>query len=345
MKEQREEIEDNEVTEEKENDISSTPYDDVFRTMLNDCSSLIIPVLNEVFHEHYRGDEKIVFYPNEHFLNRQDGKEEKCITDTAFTVFGKVIKKYHLECQSTSDSSMLVRMFEYGSQIALDDGIIDGQTLYVRFPEAAILFLRSTANTPDAMEITIETPGGAISYEIPVLKMQQYTLEEIFEKKLLFLIPFYIFTHESRFEEYNKDEERLQILLKEYRDIRNRLEQMTKDGEIDEYIKRTILEMTNKVIRNIARKYSQVRKGAKNIMVGRVLDYEAKRILNKGREEGRAEGRAEGMEMLNIAHVKKMLLGNMEISLIMKITELPREKVEELKKELIENGQLEEKEK
>ena len=84
-------------------------------------------------------------------------------------------------------------------------------------------------------------------------------------------------------------------------------------------------------------------------MVGRVLDYEAKRILNKGREEGReegrAEGRAEGMEMLNIAHVKKMLLGNMEISLIMKITELPREKVEELKKELIENGQLEEKEK
>ena len=26
----------------------NTPYDDVFRTMLNDCSSLIIPVINEV---------------------------------------------------------------------------------------------------------------------------------------------------------------------------------------------------------------------------------------------------------------------------------------------------------
>ena len=34
------------------------------------------------------------------------------------------------------------------------------------------------------------------------MKTQQYTLDEIFEKKLLFLIPFYIFTHESRFEEY-----------------------------------------------------------------------------------------------------------------------------------------------
>ena len=45
--------------------------------------------------------------------------------------------------------------------------------------------------------------------------MQQYTLEEIFEKKLLFLIPFYIFTHESRFEEYNKDEEALLALSDE----------------------------------------------------------------------------------------------------------------------------------
>lgn len=259
MKEQREERKVNEVIEEeKKGDLSSTPYDDVFRTMLNDCSSLIIPVLNEMFHEHYRGDEKIVFYPNEHFRNQQNGKEEKCITDTSFAVLGKVPKKYHLECQSTSDSSMLVRMFEYGSQIALDDGVIERNVLYVKFPDAGILFLRSNANTPDVMQIKIETPGGEVDYEIPVLKIQRYTLEEIFEKKLLFLIPFYIFIHESRFEEYDKDEERLQIMLREYRDITSRLEQMAESGEIDEYTKRTILEMSNKVIKSIAKNYTQV---------------------------------------------------------------------------------------
>ena len=42
----------------------STPYDDVFRTLLNDCSSLIIPLINEVFGERYTGKEKIVFSPN-----------------------------------------------------------------------------------------------------------------------------------------------------------------------------------------------------------------------------------------------------------------------------------------
>lgn len=36
--------------------ISNTPYDDVFRTLLNDCSFLIIPVINEVFGEHYVGN-------------------------------------------------------------------------------------------------------------------------------------------------------------------------------------------------------------------------------------------------------------------------------------------------
>lgn len=37
-------------------ELTNTPYDDVFRTLLNDCGSLIIPVINEVFGEHYTGE-------------------------------------------------------------------------------------------------------------------------------------------------------------------------------------------------------------------------------------------------------------------------------------------------
>ena len=43
--------------------ITSTPYDDVFRTLLNDCSSLIIPMINEIFGENYTGNERIIFSP------------------------------------------------------------------------------------------------------------------------------------------------------------------------------------------------------------------------------------------------------------------------------------------
>ena len=47
-------------------------YDGAFRTILNDCRKLIIPVINEIFGETYTGEEEIRFSPNEHFLDQQD---------------------------------------------------------------------------------------------------------------------------------------------------------------------------------------------------------------------------------------------------------------------------------
>lgn len=273
----------------------NTPYDDVFRTLLNDCSNLIIPVINEVFGESYTGDEHIIFSPNEHFLNKQDGDENERVTDTNFKIVGTEIKKYHWECQSSADSSMLVRFFEYDTQIALDEGEIRENVLTVTLPHSAVLFLRYDTSTPDCMKIEIITPGGSVSYYIPVMKSQLYTIEEIFEKKLLFLIPFYIFSHESRFEEYNKDMDRLNALKVEYGHIIRRLEELLETGKISEYIKCTIIDMSNKVLGHIAQKYENVKEGVKSVMGGKVLDYEAKRIKNEGKLEGRLEGK---MEML-----------------------------------------------
>ena len=280
--------------------MANTPYDDVFRTLLNDCSSLILPLLNEVFGERYGGQEKIIFSPNEHFLNRQDGKEEKRITDTCFIVAGGETKKYHWECESRADSSILVRIFEYDAQIALDDGSMEGNVLKVRFPHSAVLSLRAGKNAPENMKVQIETPGGMIAYDIPVVKMKSYAQEQIFEKGLLFLIPFYIFTREAGFKEYEENDEKLLKLVKEYETIRNRLEELGKDGTINEYTKCTLVDMTNRVLENIAAKYQKIRKGVKNAMGGQILEYEAKSIRNEGIkqgiEQGRKEGRKEGMK-------------------------------------------------
>ena len=274
----------------------NTPYDDVFRTLINDCSSLIIPLINEVFGERYTGKEKIVFSPNEHFMNRQDGEEGERVSDTSFKIIaGAESKKYHWECQSSADSSMLVRFFEYDTQIALDEGEIKKDVLTVTLPNSAVLFLRCDDTTPDRMKIEIITPGGTVSYPIPVMKSQQYGIDEIFEKGLLFLIPFYIFSHESRFKEYDGDKDKLRELQREYKDITDRIEQLLNAGEISEYTKCTIMDMSNKVLVHIARKYENVMEGVKQVMGGRVLDYEAKRIKNEGIEEGIKEGIKEGI--------------------------------------------------
>ena len=270
--------------------ITNTPYDDVFRTLLNDCSTLIIPVINEVFGEHYSGQEKIVFSPNEHFMNQQGGNEEERVTDTSFKIEGKETKKYHLECQSSTDNSMLIRFFEYDTQIALDEGTINGNILTVTLPHSAVLFLRHHASTPDTLKIRMVTPGGTVEYNIQVMKSQQYTLDEIFEKGLLLLIPFYIFSHETRFDEYEKDKTKLKTLQEEYEQIKNKLEELLNQGAISEYTKCTIIDMSNKVLEHIAVKYDSVKEGVKAVMGGKVLEYEAKTIKREGIEEGIEEG-------------------------------------------------------
>ena len=107
-------------------------YDGAFRTILNDCRKLVIPVVNEIFGETYTGEEEIRFFPNEHFLDQQDAADQKRITDTNFTIFEKVPKKYHVECESgLPDGKMTIRLFEYDAQIALDE--CDAESILYHF--------------------------------------------------------------------------------------------------------------------------------------------------------------------------------------------------------------------
>ena len=213
-------------------------YDGAFRTILNDCRKLIIPVINEIFGETYTGDEEIRFFPNEHFLDQQDEADRERITDTNFTVFGKMPKKYHVECESS-------------------------------------------------------LPGGTVKYDIPIMKIQKYSLDDIFEKGLLMLIPFYIFSHEKSFPEYNSNEQKLAELKAEYQEILERLDVLEQQGVIGAFDKRTIIDLSSDVIKEIAQKYENVQKGVGDMMRGALIETSARTILNQGKSQGISETKKE----------------------------------------------------
>ena len=261
-------------------------YDGAFRTILNDCRKLIIPVINEIFGETYTGEEEIRFFPNEHFIDQQGEADKERITDTNFTVFGKIPKKYHIECESSlPDGKIMVRLFEYDAQIALDEGEVTEETLTVTFPNTAVLYLRTYKKTPDKMKYVIVTPGGMVQYNVPIMKVQAYSLNDIFEKGLLMLIPFYIFSHEKRFPEYNSSEQKLVALKAEYQEILKRLDGLEQQGVIGAFDKRTIIELSGDVIKEIAQKYGNVQKGVGDMMGGALIETEARKILNQGISE------------------------------------------------------------
>ncbi len=294
-----------------------TTYDDVFRTILNDCRDLIHPLLNEIFGESYSGCEPIHFGTNEHFMNQQHGQGDKRITDSSFTVSGILLIRYHLECQSTSDATMDRRMFEYDSQIALDDSEKLDDALVLFFPKSAVLFLRQAAHTPDKMQIRLKLHNTQkeVNLEIPILSIVNYTADELFQKNLLILLPFHLFYYEKQFPKMEQDAARREHLKGIYINIRLRLENMARQGTITEYTCRTILDLSRWVAESLCQKYDNIRREVISIMGGEILEYEAKTILNEGKKQGWILGRESGRAETYLELVKEGILNIQEAAM------------------------------
>jgi len=107
------------------------------------------------------------------------------------------------------------------------------------------------------------------------------------------LIPFYIFSHEKNFKEYNSNGQKLAELKAEYQDILEGLDKLEQKEVIGAFDKRTIIELSAEVIKEIAQKYENMQKGVGGMMSGALIETEARAILNRGKDEGRNENKKE----------------------------------------------------
>ena len=268
----------------------NTPYDDAFRTLMVKCPTLVIPLVNEAFHEKYELREKVSVFHNEFFVGNRHRK--KRITDSHIGIGDK---RYHAECQSSTDGTITVRIFEYDAQIAVENVQTEKDETIFTFPYSALLYLRCPINTPRTMRVTYKVPNGGISYEIPILKVPEYTADEILEKELYFLIPFHIFAYEKELEKINVNDEKLKDLLQVYKRFAEVLQQKVTEGRLTEYERQVIRDMTVKVVSSLAAKWDNIKRGVEDIMGGEILELEVDKILNRGIDIGRTEGLVEGM--------------------------------------------------
>ena len=273
-----------------------TPYDDVFRTSLHDCTHLAIPLLNRLFHESLPRDAPIYLRQNEHFSPTAEGELKKLVSDSNILVGPPGSEtSYHLECQSTSAGGMLFRMLRYDMSIAMEDAIRSNGGPAMHCPRAGVLYLRKApAGQQDVMLAGQAPREPDWHYRMEVLSVADYSLDELFDEELLILLPFHLFAYEHRFALYNEDDKAYAQLIATYVDLKRRLEELVLRGEIDEFTRRSIVDMTIKVAENLARRYNRVVEGVKKVMGGQVLEYEAKTIRNEALAEGRAEGEARG---------------------------------------------------
>ena len=258
---------------------NSTIFDDVLRTIQERRPKLLIPLVNEVFHTAYPENMKVTRLPEEY---------QKVVSKVVADSCNKIMEQiYHFECQSTSDGNMILRMVEYDFMIALTESRNQLDKRKIKFPRACIIYLRATKNTLTEEQIEIEMADGQIiTYRVPTIRLRDYSIDEIFEKNLLILLPYYIINYEKELSKVAEEKERKENLLSEFIAIISRLEKATKE---DEGLFLDIVKMMQRVMRYLLREEPEMKERMGDVMGGKVLSLPSDK-LRKERSIGISQG-------------------------------------------------------
>ena len=289
------------VTTETTREVHGTIFDDVFRTIAQKMPSLLIPLINEVFQTNYPEDIHFQQLRNDHYE-----KLGKIITDSILQIEDRT---YHLECQSSLDGRMVIRMFEYDFSIALELAQKNNETFEIEFPQSCVLYIRNHRehSLPDYHEAIVKfADGQQILYRVPILRAQNYTVDSIFEKRLLILLPYHILRYESFLKNSGNNTKKLEQLLADYQKISDGLEQCMDDKKSSLYI--DLITLIEKIADHIIPKENEkVRERLGDLMGGKILQLESERLRELGEAKGRAEGRAEGRKAERIEAIQNMI--------------------------------------
>ena len=259
----------------------------MFRTLLEKMPELAVPLINEVFGTSYPEDIEIIQKRNEH-----QTKQGEIITDSHLMILDKA---YHIECQSTNDSSMVIRMIEYDFSISLESMRLEDGKYRMYFPHSCILYLRGNQDRK-LLSVEMIMPDGSVTeYKVPAIYVGHYTKDEILQKQLFFLLPFYI----MRYEKGNLEAEypELKAMLEEYREIEKCLEEEFL-GEGKEKAYRDLIELILRIAEYILRNQEEARKGFGDVMGGKVLELESDKLIQEGVKRELEQERAKSVRAL-----------------------------------------------
>jgi len=284
--------------------VSPTPFDDVFKTECEKLRAFLVPLIKEVFGLDCTIEEgsSVQGEPSERYLinSTKPVSVSKRFTDSCLRIGNKL---YHVECESQNDGSILLRLAEYNVRIAIDNAVNDATNdrVIIRLPESALLRLRSSENNPKISYRTIEYAyeEQSISIKTPVMNVQAYSADEIFEKKLYFLIPFYCIRYEKRFGHFSETDpeecDKIYLELKEYYDC---VYSKCVSGEITEDEARKLAELSRIILSHITADLDKdERERMVNAVGGQVLELQEDRWIKQGIEQGLKQGIGQGIDI------------------------------------------------
>ncbi|AQR96479.1 hypothetical protein [Clostridium saccharoperbutylacetonicum] len=167
--------------------------DEVLKFLFSTSKKVLVNLLNGIFQENYSSDEvKLSVSNNEFVMDTFDTLRGDVFFDILNSESDKI--SYHLEFQTLNDSTMIIRMFEYGFKKAkeLAGNNNDFKTIY--FPKQKVIFFEENKNIRDIIKLKLVFPtGDDFIYSVPVMKYWEYTDKDLIENKMYPLLPLQLF--------------------------------------------------------------------------------------------------------------------------------------------------------
>jgi hypothetical protein len=172
-----------------ENTQEKIKLDQIMKVLFNLSNKVIIDLMNALFNENFKYDEVEIEHSNSGFIKDD---YERIIGDMFITIReNEHIYRYHIEFQTLNDQSMVIRMFRYGFEKAVetaDNSIKDD--IKLEFPKQLVIFLEENENIKDSLSFEMELPDkNSVKYTVPDWK---YSAQDLKDKRMYALLPYKI---------------------------------------------------------------------------------------------------------------------------------------------------------
>ena len=181
-------------------------WDGILKSIIHHMPEQLFPLLKHIFGIEYPEGTSV------ELLSAEYSAPGKANPQNLSSIFADIVMRiartdiYHLECQMEKDEFLSFRMFEYDTHIALLYGIskenqtgpppdidtdMNDPSYSLRFPASVILHLDSNSTVPEKSTCGITlSDTSKILYTVTIIKVQNYSLQQIREDHLTLFLPF-----------------------------------------------------------------------------------------------------------------------------------------------------------
>ncbi|MBU3159838.1 hypothetical protein KPL37_08750 [Clostridium frigoris] len=293
--------------------------DEILKSLFAVSKKVLITMMNSLFKENFDVKMAEITFENNEFVS----DDYDIIRGDLFLKISKGNKPYHyhIELQTKNDSTMVIRMFEYGfkkaKELAKNYGNVGETVIYI--PKQLVIFVEQNRNIKDELKMKLIFPDGQeIKYTVPTMKYWEYSDIDIMQDKMYPLLPLQVFKLRYKMEQVkNKHGEgsfELKETIMEAKKISEVISkegsQLFNSGEIDgDDLHRILLAVAN-LFEYLNTKYGEDVKLNEEVRSMTKTLYDPaveQRGIEKGIEKGREEGMEKGIEKLILKQYSKGL--------------------------------------